>query len=253
MNLSAVEQAEKREQEAAEAARQDGAAPDEAEAGAFDARSDAVSRPAAPASARAPVRRSKPGIKRLEAWMSRMSARFPLVQRLSSLLFLPYAFRSGIKMKPLDTNAFTAVLPFKRFNRNWYNAMAGGALLANSEIAAGMYLFGECGGGYSVVCKRLEYNFLRPCFGPAIYKVTPCEDIKALLESGEDFNITLDINVVQQLPNRKGRDRRVGRSKATFYATPKSLRTVNRGKGKAPRRRPAQTGADEKGAGASAS
>ena len=69
-------------------------------------------------------------------------------------------------MKQINTDTFSAVLPFRRFNRNWYRAMAGGALLANSEIAGGMYVFGVCGGDYTVVCKNLNYTFLRPCLGP---------------------------------------------------------------------------------------
>ena len=51
------------------------------------------------------------------------------------MIWLPYAFRSGIRMKRLGETEFTAELPFRRFNRNWYNAMAGASLLANSEIA----------------------------------------------------------------------------------------------------------------------
>lgn len=178
------------------------------------------------------LRKEKPAIARMEGWLSRLSARFPFVQRLSSLLFLPYAFRSGIRMKRLDASTFTAVLPFKRFNRNWYNAMAGGALLANSEIAAGMYLFGACGGGYSIVCKRLNYEFLRPCFGPAVYRVRPIDDLEALLATNQEFNVTLEMDILQQIAGRKGRDRRVGRCQCVFYATPKSLRKVNRGKAK---------------------
>ena len=64
--------------------------------------------------------------------------------------------------KVVDVNTFAAYLPFRRFNRNWYRAMAGGALLANSEIAGGMYVFGVCGADYTVVCKNLNYTFLRP-------------------------------------------------------------------------------------------
>ena len=66
----------------------------------------------------------------------------------------------------IDAKTFEAYLPFRRFNRNWYRALAGGALLANSEIAGGMYVFGVVGGDYTVVCKNLNYTFLRPCFGP---------------------------------------------------------------------------------------
>src|SRR4030095_8217933 len=102
---------------------------------------------------------------RLEAFISSLSVRDHFWQRVCSFLWLPIAFFSGIRMKKLDANSFSAVLPFTRFNRNWYHAMAGAALLGNSEIAGGMYVFGVVGANYTVVCKHLDYDFLRPCFG----------------------------------------------------------------------------------------
>ncbi|HTW94408.1 MAG TPA: hypothetical protein VMD30_06435 [Tepidisphaeraceae bacterium] len=159
---------------------------------------------------------------KIEAFISRLSVRDNFWQRICSLIWLPYAFFSGIKVKALDSDTFAAVLPFRRFNRNWYHAMAGGALLANSEIAGGMYLFGTCGGNFAVVCKELNYTFLRPCYGPALYHIKPREDIKPLLAAMCEFNITLDLEILQQV-NRPGeKDRRVGRSVAVFHVTPKS-------------------------------
>src|SRR5207237_8699839 len=91
-------------------------------------------------------------VDRVEAYISRLSTRNNFWHRVCSLIWLPYAFRSGIKMKRIDAKTFLAVLPFRRFNRNWYNAMAGAALLANSEVAGGMYVFNVCGGDFTVVC-----------------------------------------------------------------------------------------------------
>ncbi len=176
------------------------------------------------------VRKAKPKVNRVEAFFSRLSAKSNFFHRLFSLFYLPYAFRSGIRMKRVGEKKFAAVLPFKRFNRNWYNAMAGGALLANSEIAAGMYLFGKCGGGYSVVCKELTYKFLRPCFGPAEYQVEPLQEIEEFLATGDEFNIDLSVLVMQQIKGRKRKERRVGKCSATFYVTPHSLSA--RGKSK---------------------
>src|SRR5690349_11000150 len=136
---------------------------------------------------------------RVEAFVSRLSVRDNFWHSICSLIWLPLAFFSGIKMKQIDAKTFAAYLPFRRFNRNWYNAMAGGALLANSEIAGGMYVFGICGGEYTVVCKNLEYRFLRPCFGPALYRILPREDVEALKASATEFNITLDLDIVQQI------------------------------------------------------
>ncbi len=186
-------------------------------------------------------------IERTEGFIARLSARSAFWHRVCSMIWLPYAFRSGIRMKRLDQTTFAAELPFRRFNRNWYNAMAGAALLGNSEIAGGMYIFGICGGDYSVVCKELNYKFLRPCFGPALYKITPKEDLPALIAAGEEFNISIDMEIVQQavLPKAMGRmakdrkksliaklaerERRVGRCTAVFHVTPHIHNKAKRG------------------------
>ena len=170
------------------------------------------------------VRRERPRLtmfQRCERFISRLSTRNNFWHKVCSLIWLPYAFRSGITMKRIDSKRFTAVLPFKRVNRNWYNAMAGAALLGNSEVAAGMYLFAECGSDYTVVCKEMRYKFLRPCLGPAVYDVVNTEDVKNRIEEGGEFNIDLELEIRQQLP-KKGRDRRVGRCYITFHCTPKT-------------------------------
>jgi len=159
----------------------------------------------------------------IEAFVSKLSVRDNFWQRVCSFIWLPYAFFCGIKMIAINADTYAAVLPFRRFNRNWYRAMAGGALLANSEIAGGMYIFGICGVNYTVVCKHLDYTFLRPCFGPAIYKMTTRENLRNLLASGEEFNVTLDLEILQQISNPEEKDKRVGRCEATFHVTPKAL------------------------------
>ncbi len=168
------------------------------------------------------LRRKKSLFDRIEAFLSRLSTKNNFWHRVFSLIWLPYAFRSGIRMKRLDASTFAAILPFRRFNRNWYNAMAGAALLGNSEIAGGMYVFGQCGGDYTVVCKHLEYKFLRPCFGPAMYRITPREALDALINAGAEFNITLDLDVMQQIRKPGDKEKRVGRCVATFHVTPKT-------------------------------
>jgi len=158
---------------------------------------------------------------RVEAFVSRLSTRNNFWHRVCSLIWLPYAFHSGIRMKRLDAKTFQAILPFRRFNRNWYNAMAGAALLGNSEIAGGTYVFGICGGDYTVVCKHLEYKFLRPCLGPAIYRITPRDDIQGLALAGKEFNTTIDMEIVQAITKPGSKERRVGQCAATFHVTPK--------------------------------
>ena len=179
----------------------------------------AASSPAGPG----PVQRRKTLIERVEAYISRLASKNNFWHGVTSLIWLPFAARSGIKMyRSKDDNSFTAVLPFKRFNRNWYNAMAGAALLGNAEIAGGMYVFGVCGGDYTVVCKHLEYKFLRPCFGPAVYKISPRDDVKDLVSRGGEFNFTIDMDVVQQIVKPSEREKRVGKVTVTFHVTPKA-------------------------------
>jgi hypothetical protein len=100
--------------------------------------------------------------------------------------------------------------------------MAGAALLGNSEIAGGMWVFGRVGGDYTVVCKQLEYRFLRPCLGPALYRIEPKEDIDALIAAGGEFDVSLEMNIVQQLHKPGGREKRVGKATAVFHVTPKA-------------------------------
>lgn len=158
---------------------------------------------------------------RLEAYISRLSTKNNFWHKMCSMIWLPYAFSSGIRMKRLDSKRFRAVLPFKRFNRNWYNAMAGAALLGNSEVAAGMYLFAEIGSDYIVVCKEMQYKFLRPCMGPAVYTVVSSEDLKEKVAAGGEFNIRLEMEIRQQL-RKRGKEIRVGRCDITFHCTPKA-------------------------------
>lgn len=186
---------------------------------------------------------------RVEAFIAKLSSRNHFWHRVCSFIWLPYAFKSGIRMKKVDDRTFAAELPFRRFNRNWYNAMAGASLLANSEIAGGMYIFARTGGDYTIVCKELGYRFLRPCFGPALYRVTPREDLDAQIAHGKEFNLTVDLEIVQQallpqavakkrskdalLAKLAAKERRVGRCVATFHLTPALHQKAKRGNARA--------------------
>lgn len=169
-------------------------------------------------------------IERAEAFISELSTRNLFWNRICSMIWLPYAFHSGLAMSP-DKTTYRAVLPFRKFNKNWYNAMAGAALLGNSEIAGGNYIFKVCGGDYTVVCKHLDYRFLRPCLGPAEYQMTPLEDVHELVATGKEFNIAIQMDIVQALrrfekprmiAGKPVRPKRVGRCTATFHVTPKA-------------------------------
>ena len=160
---------------------------------------------------------------KVEAWLSRTSTKSTVIQKLFSSIWLPYAFRSGITMKSVSENSFVAVLPFRRFNRNWYNAMAGAALLGNSEVAGGLYLFGRCGSEYIVVCKEMHYRFLRPCYGPAMYEVMNSGDLDAQLAEGGEFNIPLEMEIRQHVHKPGIKAPLVGKCSITFHCTTKAM------------------------------
>ena len=169
-----------------------------------------------------------------ELKFSLLSTKHNFGHRLCSWIFLPLAYRSGIKFRGKNGFAsetaagdgvdgkFECVLPFSRFNKNWYNAMAGAALLANSEVAGGMYIFKECGGDYTVVCKHLEYNFRRPCVGPAVYRVVPREELEDLVAHGDEFNITVDMMIFQAVVKKGEKQKKSGECVATFHVAPKA-------------------------------
>ncbi len=163
-------------------------------------------------------------LERVEAFITRLSTKNNFWHRVCSLIWLPFAFRSGISMRRIGGDRFTAVLPFKRSNRNFYNAMAGAALLGNSEVAAGMFLFKHCGSDYAVVCKTMTYKFLRPCYGPAVYNVKDAEfvasELTTQITTRDEFNIEFTMDITQIL-HKRGKEVRVGRCDITFHCTPK--------------------------------
>jgi hypothetical protein len=184
--------------------------------------------PASSAIAATPPRRSL--ARRFESFVGRLSVRNDFWHKVCSLIWLPYAFRSGISLRRVDAETFTAVLPFRRINRNWYNAMAGAALLGNCEVAGGMYLFAKCGPDYMVVCKRMDYRFRRPCLGPAVYRVLRSEEIAERVAANEAFNVTLEMEVRQSL-RRKGKEPKVGECSITFHCMPLEM-ARSRGRGR---------------------
>jgi len=172
-----------------------------------------------PRSGPGPVRLK--GRARFEAWLETLVSRNRFCHKILSRIYLPLAFHSGLRMKEVDSNTYTYILPFRRFNKNWYKAMAGAALVANSEISAGLYLMREIRGRWTVVCRHMSYRFLRPCFGPAIYRITPVQDLATMMATGAEFNVDLVIDIIQQAAQSRARQPKVGRCNITFHVTPK--------------------------------
>jgi len=210
-------------------------------AGGAEADRPAVADPEAASVAGSPRNRSllRRLYERAEARLSRLSVRNNFWHRLCAWVFLPLAYRSGIKFSRGDESTFSAILPFRKFNKNWYNAMAGGALLGNAEVAGGMYVFKQCGANYTVVCKHLEYRFRRPCHGPAVYRVEPREDIQRLVAEQGEFNITVDMQIVQMVRKPDQKERRCGTCTATYHVTPKEQARTRLSRRKEKSRQPA--------------
>ena len=157
-----------------------------------------------------------------ENWLTLKSTESNRWHRFLAWVFLPLAYRSGIKLGQQVGDGYEAVVPFTTLNKNWYNAMAGAALLANSEVAGGMYIFNKVGPDYTVVCKELHYKFRLPCLGPAIYRVKPADDIDELKRHKMEFNVTVEMQVVQAVHHKDEKERKVGKATATFHVAPKA-------------------------------
>lgn len=161
-------------------------------------------------------------LRKIETWLTRKSTESNRWHRFLAYLFLPLAYRSGIKLGKQKGEVYEAFMPFRKFNKNWYNAMAGAALLGNSEVAGGMFIFNKVGPEYTVVCKELVYKFRRPCVGPAIYRVTCNEDIDLLRKHKLEFNVTVEMDIVQAVHHKDEKERKVGHCIATFHVAPKA-------------------------------
>jgi hypothetical protein len=69
--------------------------------------------------------------------------------------------------------------------------------------------------------------------GPAIYRIVPREDIQELVATGNEFNITVDMVILQAVHHKDEKERRVGNCEATFHVTPKSHYRARKAKVKA--------------------
>lgn len=173
--------------------------------------------------------------RQFENWLTEKSTESNRWHRFLAWVFLPLAYRSGIKLGQQTTDGgYEVVVPFTTFNKNWYNAMAGAALLGNSEVAGGMYIFNQVGPEYTVVCKELHYKFRLPCVGPAIYRVKPIDDIAELKKHKLEFNVSVDMLIVQAVRHKDEKERKVGKATATFHVAPKAKLRARQAMSQAP-------------------
>ncbi|MGH1471660.1 MAG: hypothetical protein ACRBCS_10735 [Cellvibrionaceae bacterium] len=154
----------------------------------------------------------------LEKKLNRASMKKPWINRLLSFFFMPLVHKSGLKIN-FDPNNYFALLPKKRFNINWYGTVAGSAILGNSELAAGSYLFMLTKGNYRMICKQLEYKFLLPSTEDIIFKTTIDEDdLNQKVATGEKFNISMTIKAFRAKNKLPGK--RIGSGIISFHVWP---------------------------------
>lgn len=163
--------------------------------------------------------------RKVEAKLSKLCFENDFWYKILTFKYLPLASKSGMPLgkwttEPDGGEVYEAILPFKKFNKNWYNAMAGAAILANTEIAGGMAIFKLVGEQYTVVCKELSYKFRLPCQSEATYRVKILDDIHTLMKTKPEFNLQMQIEVIAEMKNKM---RKIGTSTVTFHVAAKSL------------------------------
>lgn len=158
--------------------------------------------------------------RKLEAKLSKLCFSNNFWYKILTTIYLPLAAKSKMKLGKQVGDVYETVLPFKKFNKNWYDAMAGAALLANTEIAGGMAIFQLVGEKYTVVCKEMHYKFKLPCQTDALYRVKLLDDIHKLMRTKPEFNLPMQIDVMAEIKNKM---RKIGTSNITFHVAAKSL------------------------------
>lgn len=155
----------------------------------------------------------------LEIKLNKLSIKSPLMNRLLGFFFMPFIARSGLKVN-YDLNRFYAYLPKKRFNSNWYGTQSGAAILGNSELAAGAYLFMLTRGEYRMVCTHLDYRFLLPSTDPVIFTVDlDRADLDAKLAAGGQFMMDLTLKLYRAT-SKTTWGKRIGSGKISFKVWP---------------------------------
>jgi len=158
--------------------------------------------------------------RKVEEKLSKLCFENNFFYKVLTTIYLPLASKAGMKLGKRNGEVYETVLPFKKFNKNWYDAMAGAALLANTEIAGGMAIFQHVGEKYTVVCKELSYKFRLPCHSDATYRVKIIDDIHSLMKTKPEFNLRMQIDIMAEMRNKM---RKIGTSNVTFHIAAKSL------------------------------
>ena len=152
---------------------------------------------------------------RIRIALKRLTTRSWFWHNALTMVFMPTLWRSGLRLR-LKPDHFQGVLPANRHNRNFDGDIAGAALLGNCEIAAGGYIFYAGEGAFSVVCKKLAFNFRRPCRAAVEYRVALRHELAGLIAARRPFTMDLDVEVFELGQVR----RQIGTATATFHARP---------------------------------
>jgi hypothetical protein len=155
---------------------------------------------------------------KLERYFNRLSIKNRFFNKLLSFIFMPFVFKSRLKINFVEDDYY-AILTKKRFNVNWYGTMSGGAILGNSELAAGSYLFMLSKGNYRMICTHFNYRFLLPSIDAIMYKVSvDLDELAEKIKTGGKFHVDMTIKVFRNNKNKAGR--RIGSGTISFHMWP---------------------------------
>lgn len=156
----------------------------------------------------------------VEQKLTLATMRKPWLHWLLTMLFMPLAWRMGLKIN-YSVDNFYAETPNNRFNRNYYGTVGGAALLANLEMAAGAYLSLRTEARHRLVCRNANYRFMLPSTTGLHFKVEPVgEDLEAAIRSNQPFNADLKVSVYARGKRRGEPGRRIGRGELRFHLWP---------------------------------
>lgn len=156
------------------------------------------------------------------AWeirLNKLTMKSTVANRVLAFIFMPFIARSGLKIN-YDPSNFYAYLPKKRINVNWYGTISGAAILGNSELAAGAYLFMQTQGEYRMVCTHLDYYFLLPSTEAVIFKADLDQaELATKMAAGGSFMMDMTVKLYRA-KSKTTQGKRIGAGHIRFKVWP---------------------------------
>lgn len=155
-----------------------------------------------------------------ECTLGREVMRKRWLHEVVTFLMMPLAWRLGPRINYVLDDFYVEV-PHRRINRNYYGTIAGAALLANLEIAAGAFINLRSGGRHRLVCRNINYRFMLPSTNGLHFRVeADNERLDEALRANEPFNADLKVVAYTLGESRGQRGARIGRGDIRFHVWP---------------------------------